>query len=27
MQIDGAGFMSMHAAQLATQLVDQEVWK
>ncbi len=25
MQIDGAGFMSMHAAQLATQLVDQEV--
>jgi len=25
MQIDGAGFMSMHAAQLATQLTDQEV--
>lgn len=25
MQIDGAGFMSMHAAQLATQLADQEV--
>jgi acyl-CoA reductase-like NAD-dependent aldehyde dehydrogenase len=25
MQIDGAGFMSMHAAQLATQLSEQEV--
>lgn len=25
MQIDGAGFMSMHAAQLATQLKDEEV--
>jgi aldehyde dehydrogenase (NAD+) len=25
MQIDGAAFMSMHAAQLATQLTDQEV--
>ena len=25
MQIDGAGFMSMHAAGLATQLTDQEV--
>jgi acyl-CoA reductase-like NAD-dependent aldehyde dehydrogenase len=25
MQIDGAGFMSMHAAQLASQLTDQEV--
>jgi aldehyde dehydrogenase (NAD+) len=25
MQIDGAGFMSMHAAQLATQLTDQPV--
>lgn len=25
MQIDGAGFMSLHAAQLATQLGDQEV--
>ncbi|QLL06301.1 aldehyde dehydrogenase family protein [Mycobacterium vicinigordonae] len=25
MQIDGAAFMSMHAAQLATQLADQEV--
>ncbi len=25
MQIDGAGFMSLHAAQLATQLTDQEV--
>ncbi|WAC92849.1 aldehyde dehydrogenase family protein [Mycobacterium sp. Aquia_213] len=25
MQIDGAGFMSMYAAQLATQLTDQEV--
>lgn len=25
MQIDGAGFMSLHAAQLATQLADQEV--
>jgi aldehyde dehydrogenase (NAD+) len=25
MQIDGAAFMSMHAAQLTTQLIDQEV--
>lgn len=25
MQIDGAAFMSMHAAQLATQLADQEI--
>lgn len=25
MQIDGAGFMSLHAAQLATQLTDEEV--